>query len=137
MRADHETVVYDRHAEAIAELAKEGSVAADSLEDMRAEEGYIHADPAGAGHFVKMVHNGIQYGLMQAYAEGFDILKGKSSDTLPPKTNGSTGTLPTLPRCGGAGVLSRPGCPICARRDRRRRYSPFRCNEVRADINCV
>jgi 6-phosphogluconate dehydrogenase len=52
--------------------------------DDRAERGYIHAGPAGAGHFVKMVHNGIEYGLMQAYAEGFDILKGKVSDKLPP-----------------------------------------------------
>jgi 6-phosphogluconate dehydrogenase len=51
--------------------------------DDRAERGYIHAGPAGAGHFVKMVHNGIEYGLMQAYAEGFDILKGKASDKLP------------------------------------------------------
>jgi 6-phosphogluconate dehydrogenase len=51
--------------------------------DDRAERGYIHAGPAGAGHFVKMVHNGIEYGLMQAYAEGFDVLKGKASDTLP------------------------------------------------------
>ncbi|MDB5454672.1 MAG: 6-phosphogluconate dehydrogenase [Caulobacter sp.] len=51
--------------------------------DDRAERGYIHAGPAGAGHFVKMVHNGIEYGLMQAYAEGFDILKGKSSEKLP------------------------------------------------------
>ena len=48
----------------------------------RAERGYIHAGPAGAGHFVKMVHNGIEYGLMQAYAEGFDILKGKASEKL-------------------------------------------------------
>jgi 6-phosphogluconate dehydrogenase len=39
-----------------------------------AERGYIHCGPSGAGHFVKMVHNGIEYGLMQAYAEGFDIL---------------------------------------------------------------
>ncbi|MFD3263856.1 phosphogluconate dehydrogenase (NAD(+)-dependent, decarboxylating) [Phenylobacterium ferrooxidans] len=52
-------------------------------EDPRAEQGYIHAGPAGAGHFVKMVHNGIEYGLMQAYAEGFDILKGRASDRLP------------------------------------------------------
>ena len=50
--------------------------------DSRAERGYIHAGPTGAGHFVKMVHNGIEYGLMQAYAEGFDILKGKSSERL-------------------------------------------------------
>ena len=51
--------------------------------DPRVEQGYIHAGPVGAGHFVKMVHNGIEYGLMQAYAEGFDILKNKDSDTLP------------------------------------------------------
>jgi 6-phosphogluconate dehydrogenase len=51
--------------------------------DPRAEAGYIHAGPVGAGHFVKMVHNGIEYGLMQAYAEGFDILKGKGGDALP------------------------------------------------------
>lgn len=51
--------------------------------DDRAERGYIHAGPAGAGHFVKMVHNGIEYGLMQAYAEGFDVLKGRASENLP------------------------------------------------------
>jgi 6-phosphogluconate dehydrogenase len=43
----------------------------------------MHAGPAGAGHFVKMVHNGIEYGLMQAYAEGFDIMRGRNSDKLP------------------------------------------------------
>ncbi len=51
--------------------------------DPRAEKGYIHAGPAGAGHFVKMVHNGIEYGLMAAFAEGFDILKTKASERLP------------------------------------------------------
>ncbi|MBV9079056.1 MAG: decarboxylating 6-phosphogluconate dehydrogenase [Methylobacteriaceae bacterium] len=51
--------------------------------DPRAEQGYIHAGPSGAGHFVKMVHNGIEYGLMQAYAEGFDILKNAASPELP------------------------------------------------------
>ncbi len=51
--------------------------------DPRAEKGYIHAGPSGAGHFVKMVHNGIEYGLMQAYAEGFDILRNKGSKDLP------------------------------------------------------
>ncbi len=51
--------------------------------DPRAEQGYIHAGPVGAGHFVKMVHNGIEYGLMQAYAEGFDVLKHKNSEQLP------------------------------------------------------
>jgi 6-phosphogluconate dehydrogenase len=49
----------------------------------RAERGYIHAGPSGAGHFVKMVHNGIEYGLMQAYGEGFDILRNKNSKDLP------------------------------------------------------
>ncbi len=51
--------------------------------DPRAERGYIHAGGSGAGHFVKMVHNGIEYGLMQAYAEGFDILRNKDSKDLP------------------------------------------------------
>ena len=51
--------------------------------DPRSEQGYIHAGPAGAGHFVKMVHNGIEYGMMQAYAEGFDILRTKDSPDLP------------------------------------------------------
>jgi 6-phosphogluconate dehydrogenase len=51
--------------------------------DPRAERGYIHAGPVGAGHFVKMVHNGIEYGMMQAIAEGFDILRNKHSDKLP------------------------------------------------------
>jgi 6-phosphogluconate dehydrogenase len=47
------------------------------------EEGYIHCGPSGAGHFVKMVHNGIEYGIMQAYAEGFDIFKNATSKDLP------------------------------------------------------
>jgi 6-phosphogluconate dehydrogenase len=51
--------------------------------DPRVEKGYIHAGPNGAGHFVKMVHNGIEYGLMQAYAEGFDILRGRGHPNLP------------------------------------------------------
>jgi len=48
-----------------------------------AEDGYIYCGPAGAGHFVKMVHNGIEYGLMQAYAEGFDIFRNATSKELP------------------------------------------------------
>jgi 6-phosphogluconate dehydrogenase len=51
--------------------------------DSRAERGYLHCGPNGAGHFVKMIHNGIEYGLMQAYAEGFDILKNAASEALP------------------------------------------------------
>ncbi len=48
-----------------------------------AENGYIHCGPSGAGHFVKMVNNGIDYGIMQAYAEGFDIFKNATSKDLP------------------------------------------------------
>ncbi|MFN0084019.1 MAG: phosphogluconate dehydrogenase (NAD(+)-dependent, decarboxylating) [Blastocatellia bacterium] len=48
-----------------------------------AEQGYLHCGPSGAGHFVKMVHNGIEYGLMQAYAEGFDIMRNALSKELP------------------------------------------------------
>ncbi len=47
--------------------------------DPRPERGYMHCGPSGAGHFVKMIHNGIEYGLMQAYAEGFSILKGAAA----------------------------------------------------------
>jgi 6-phosphogluconate dehydrogenase len=48
-----------------------------------AEDGYIYCGPSGAGHFVKMVHNGIEYGLMQAYGEGFDIFRNATSKALP------------------------------------------------------
>ncbi|MGA8551126.1 MAG: decarboxylating 6-phosphogluconate dehydrogenase, partial [Stellaceae bacterium] len=51
--------------------------------DPRAEEGYLHCGPVGAGHFVKMVHNGIEYGVMQAYAEGFDILRNVDIPAVP------------------------------------------------------
>jgi 6-phosphogluconate dehydrogenase len=47
-----------------------------------AEKGYLHCGPSGAGHFVKMIHNGIEYGVMQAYAEGFDIMRGAASESL-------------------------------------------------------
>ncbi len=48
-----------------------------------AEQGYLRVGPPGAGHFVKMVHNGIEYGVMQAYAEGFDVMINKNSESLP------------------------------------------------------
>ncbi|MCB4822053.1 phosphogluconate dehydrogenase (NAD(+)-dependent, decarboxylating) [Roseicella aerolata] len=53
--------------------------------DPRAEQGYVHAGPNGAGHFTKMVHNGIEYGMMQAFAEGLDILKHADAEALPPE----------------------------------------------------
>ena len=49
-----------------------------------AEQGYLYCGPSGAGHFVKMVHNGIEYGLMQSYAEGLDIFKNAASKDLEP-----------------------------------------------------
>jgi len=48
-----------------------------------AEQGYLHCGPSGTGHFVKMVHNGIEYGIMQAYAEGFDIFRNANTEALP------------------------------------------------------
>ena len=47
-----------------------------------AHEGFLYCGPAGAGHFVKMIHNGIEYGLMQSYAEGFDIMRNATSSAL-------------------------------------------------------
>jgi 6-phosphogluconate dehydrogenase len=51
--------------------------------DPRVERGYVHCGPSGAGRFVKMIHNGIEYGLMQAYAEGFNIMRNAGSSELP------------------------------------------------------
>lgn len=47
------------------------------------EQGYLYCGPSGSGHFVKMIHNGIEYGLMQAFAEGFDIMRNANSRELP------------------------------------------------------
>ena len=74
--------IFDALAPGLGDIGRTPGRIADAV-DARAEKGYIHAGPAGAGHFVKMIHNGIEYGLMQAYAEGFDILKSKNSDKLP------------------------------------------------------
>jgi len=79
----HLDPIFDTLAPGLGTIPRTPNRMAQEGEDPRAEKGYIHAGPAGAGHFVKMVHNGIEYGLMQAYAEGFDILKSKVSDQLP------------------------------------------------------
>ena len=55
---------------------------AKSEDEWKAENGYVHCGPAGSGHFTKMIHNGIEYGMMQAYAEGFDILKARHNEAL-------------------------------------------------------
>jgi 6-phosphogluconate dehydrogenase len=54
----------------------------DKVTGNTAEDGYLHCGPVGSGHFVKMVHNGIEYGIMQALAEGFDIMKGANNATV-------------------------------------------------------
>jgi 6-phosphogluconate dehydrogenase len=79
----HLDPIFDTLAPGLGTIPRTPNRMAQEGEDPRAEKGYIHAGPAGAGHFVKMVHNGIEYGLMQAYAEGFDILKSKVSEQLP------------------------------------------------------
>ena len=89
-----------------------------------AEQGYLHCGPAGAGHFVKMVHNGIEYGLMAAYAEGFNILqqgerrqarqraerRRDDAAARSASTTSTTSTSPRSPRSGGAAAWSPRGC---------------------------
>jgi 6-phosphogluconate dehydrogenase len=77
---DHLDPIFGALAPGLGDISRTPGRAAN---DPRPERGYIHAGPTGAGHFVKMVHNGIEYGLMQAYAEGFDILRNKDSEDLP------------------------------------------------------
>src|SRR3989442_1780379 len=96
MRDGHPCVVHDLSSEAVATLVSEGATGANTLDAFVAaltpgvaagprtpgaaskvamqEEGYLRVGPVGAGHFVKMVHNGIEYALMAAYAEGMNIL---------------------------------------------------------------
>src|SRR5205809_699389 len=59
-----------------------------TLATLAPENGYAHCGPAGAGHFVKMIHNGIEYGLMQAYAEGFEIMHASEYDLDLPEIAG-------------------------------------------------
>jgi len=62
-------------------------------EPAAAEHGYLHCGPAGAGHFVKMVHNGIEYGIMAAYAEGLNILRHANAGTHPDAASAETAPL--------------------------------------------
>jgi len=77
---DHLDPIFKALAPGIGSIERTGNR---EQHDQRAEHGYIHAGPVGAGHFVKMIHNGIEYGMMQAMAEGFDIPKGRASGKLP------------------------------------------------------
>ncbi|UHL64835.1 decarboxylating 6-phosphogluconate dehydrogenase [Paralcaligenes sp. KSB-10] len=61
--------------------------------DSTAEQGYLHCGPHGAGHFVKMVHNGIEYGMMAAYAEGLNILRNANIGTRPSDVDAETTPL--------------------------------------------
>jgi 6-phosphogluconate dehydrogenase len=131
LRDGHECVVYDINEAAVATLAREGAIAASSLEAFvdrlekprcawlmlpaaftgqmvgklaalmvggdadavsvvqpifdalkpEGDGGFVHAGPVGAGHFTKMVHNGIEYGIMQAYGEGYELMK--ASELVP------------------------------------------------------
>jgi 6-phosphogluconate dehydrogenase len=77
-----------RHVEPVLETLAPGPVDVTRDPDREhgprsSEKGYLYCGPPGAGHFVKMVHNGIEYGMMQAYAEGFGILEGAASEDLP------------------------------------------------------
>ena len=82
-----------------------------------AEQGYLHCGPNGAGHFIKMVHNGIEYGIMAAYAEGLGILRaanvGKKTQEIDAETTplrdpatSTTSICPTSPRCGDGAASS-------------------------------
>ncbi len=64
-----------------------------SGEPAQAEKGWLHCGPSGAGHFVKMVHNGIEYGLMQAYAEGLNVLKHANVGDTQQETDAETTPL--------------------------------------------
>ncbi len=94
-----------------------------------AENGYLHCGPPGAGHFVKMVHNGVEYGLMAAYAEGLNIIKnadvGRSASTSSTprrhrcatrSTTSTRSTWPTSRKCGGEAASWRRGSSTSPRR---------------------
>lgn len=86
-----------RHLDPIFATLAPGVDAAPRIEGQRpgstAEQGYLHCGPQGAGHFVKMVHNGIEYGLMAAYAEGLNILKHADAGIHPPAADAETAPM--------------------------------------------
>ena len=96
-----------------------------------AEDGYLHCGPSGAGHFVKMVHNGIEYGLMAAYAEGLNILHarqrrqaGRTTSTPRPRRCATPSTTSTTSTCADIAEVWRRGSVdrlVAARPDRRSR----------------
>lgn len=79
--ADHIDPILAALAPGMGDIPRTPNRERDGL-DPRAEQGYLYCGPAGSGHFVKMVHNGIEYGMMQAFAEGFDVMHRKDSPLL-------------------------------------------------------
>ena len=75
--------IFDTLAPGIGEIERTPARAAAAVPADTAEQGWLHCGPPGAGHYVKMIHNGIEYGLMQAYAEGFALLATADSPALP------------------------------------------------------
>src|SRR5438093_274210 len=115
LRAGHECVAYDVHPEAVQALVGQGAEVVRRLdpifralapgigaaprtpgresESSTAEYGYLHCGPNGGGHFVKMVHNGIEYGLMAAYAEGLNVLRHANVGTQQREVDAETTPL--------------------------------------------
>ncbi len=86
------------------------------LMSLAPDDGYAHVGPSGAGHFVKMVHNGIEYGLMQAYAEGFEVMKARSSASTCTRSRASGATARSSAR----------GCSSCSTQRSSRRGATSR-----------
>src|SRR2546430_1195631 len=78
----HNVVAYNRTQDKVTEIVEKGAKGAKSVQDLEPifktlapENGYLHCGPSGSGHFVKMVHNGIEYGMLQAFGEGYEIME--------------------------------------------------------------
>ena len=132
-----------RPASAPASRARPGRTAR-SAGEHRAEQGYLHCGPSGAGHFVKMVHNGIEYGLMAAYAEGLNILthanvgtrrarRRRRDDAAAHPEHYSVRPRPARrsPRSGGAAASSRSWLLDLDRRGARARRRARRLRRAR------
>jgi 6-phosphogluconate dehydrogenase len=80
---EHLDPIFAALAPGIGDIPRTEHPASVAGRDPRAEQGYLYTGPSGAGHFVKMIHNGIEYGMMQAMAEGFDIMRNRAVSSLP------------------------------------------------------
>ena len=105
-----------------------------------AEQGYLHCGPNGAGHFVKMVHNGIEYGIMAAYAEGLGVLKSANvgkrqseadAETTPLRRPGELSIRLQSGRCGRSLAARQRHRLVAAGPDRQPRWPQTASDEVR------